>query len=64
MGDDLKMKKSNGIKICSVCKTGMEAYQLDKKEIFCPYLYFLSENECKMFNRLSELNDDVGGNRK
>ena len=55
------MKKSNGIKICSICRTGMETHQLDPKEIFCPYLHFLEENGCKMFDRLSELND-VGGN--
>ena len=57
----ISMKKNNGIKICSICRTGMETHQLDPKEIFCPYLHFLEENGCKMFDRLSELND-VGGN--
>lgn len=54
----------NNTKICSICRTGMETYQLNPRELFCPYLHFIKENECKMFNRLSELNDDVGGNRK
>ena len=45
----------NNTKICSICKTGMETYLLDPHELFCPYLHFYKENDCKMFRSLSNV---------
>ena len=49
-----KMCKNN-TKICSICRIGMETYQLDPHELFCPYLHFLKENDCKMFRTLKDI---------
>lgn len=53
-GGDFKMCKNN-TKICSICRTGMETYLLDPHELFCPYLHFLKENDCKMFRTLKDI---------
>ena len=43
------MDKKNDKKLCETCKTGADAYKLDKREPMCPYLSCHNGKTCSMY---------------
>lgn len=41
--------KDSKAKICTFCKTGMETYNMDRRDIFCPYVNMCNGSDCTMF---------------
>ena len=46
------MVQTEGIQLCPSCQTGHDAYLLDSREPFCPFLHLHQGNECRGYVRI------------
>lgn len=46
-------------KLCSTCKTGKEAYELDPRSAECPYLHCYNEKTCTKYVKLVNSNKRI-----
>lgn len=46
------MTKAENVQLCPSCQTGHDAYLLDSREAFCPFLHLHRIGDCRAYKRI------------
>lgn len=41
--------------LCPICRTGFDMLMLDKRELFCPYMYLNNGDCCSKFVKIENM---------